>query len=246
IANKRVAVFGTGSVANTRALFALDAGAFVRLITPEIDSERLHSSLRELVKSGKVEHVEATKLSASLIADIAVVFVTDLGEEIAVYDLLKASHSLGIPVNIANRRDLSDFTLMSTYSGATGLQIAVSTNGVADRVATSLLKEIVRKLPDGLEAQLGDIARFNEVAKKAEAARLDAVRSLDARFSDAGAQLKTLSAKDIPASPRSDNGCGDASDLSAAATIAQTPALCCSSAASISDPSETAAAADFR
>ncbi|KAJ1920543.1 sulfite reductase [NADPH] flavoprotein component [Mycoemilia scoparia] len=232
VSDKRAVVFGNDTVAHTRALFALDAGAKVSVIISDsdYDKQKLDSKLAKLIETNKsVELLKSHKLSADLFKKASVCFVTKLWEEIALQDLVDVTRSLGIPVNVAGNDKISDFTLVSTYSGkSSGLQIAVTTNGTAPRVANNLLKEIVRKLPDGLESQLYNIARLNDVARKAEDERNKALESLD--------NTLTKGIKDSKhGSSPSDSGFS-----SSAPTAAQTPSPR-SSATSEKDPNEEAA-----
>ncbi|KAI7831902.1 hypothetical protein BX661DRAFT_179478, partial [Kickxella alabastrina] len=80
------------------------------------------------------------------------------------------AHSAGVPVNVAGSATLSDFALLPTYRGAAGLQVAVTTNGVAPRVAQRLLKEIVGHLPADLEPQLGEVRSGAEAERERQAA----------------------------------------------------------------------------
>ncbi|KAJ1806017.1 sulfite reductase [NADPH] flavoprotein component, partial [Coemansia sp. RSA 2599] len=66
-----------------------------------------------------------------------------------------------------------------------GLQVAVTTNGVAPRVAQRLLKEIVGKLPSDLESQLSEVARLNATAAAVERERQSVVAKLESAV-DAG------------------------------------------------------------
>ncbi|KAJ1997733.1 sulfite reductase [NADPH] flavoprotein component, partial [Coemansia thaxteri] len=144
----------------------------------------------------------------------SVVFVADVaidGQRAIAY----AAQAAGVPVNVAGSTELSDFSLMPTYRGSSSLQIAVTTNGVAPRVASRLLKEIVGKLPSDLESRLVDVARLNRVAHEATSQRDEALAKLCSEPGDSGIDFS------VPA------------DISSAATVAETPTSAQSSPGSV-------------
>ncbi|KAJ2571498.1 sulfite reductase [NADPH] flavoprotein component [Coemansia sp. RSA 1807] len=176
LGGKKAAVFGDGPIAASRAVFALDAGADVVLYTANVPE-----SLAKWTDSGRVTVVPVAKYESSDISQFSVVFVAAgaNGAEIA-----RDAHVAGVPVNVAGDGELSDFTLMPTYRGASGLQIAVTTNGVAPRAASRLLREIVDKLPSDLEPQLVQVEQLAQVARTAELERAKVLASMEVSQSD--------------------------------------------------------------
>ncbi|KAJ2141623.1 sulfite reductase [NADPH] flavoprotein component [Coemansia sp. RSA 678] len=176
LGGKKAAVFGDGPIAASRAVFALDAGADVVLYTANVPD-----SLAKWSDSGRVTAVPVAKYVSSDISQFSVVFVA-AGANGA--DIARDAHAAGVPVNVAGDGELSDFTLMPTYRGASGLQIAVTTNGVAPRAASRLLREIVDKLPSDLEPQLVQVEQLAQVARTAELERAKVLASMDVSQSD--------------------------------------------------------------
>ncbi|KAJ1736714.1 sulfite reductase [NADPH] flavoprotein component [Coemansia sp. Benny D160-2] len=173
LSSKKAAVFGSGQAAASRAIFALDAGADVVIYGPNIPE-----SLNKWIESGRIRLSPATSYASADIVAFSVVFVADsvgCDQQTVVQD----AHAAGIPVNVAGNADLSDFVLMPTYSGSSSLQIAVTTNGIAPRAASRLLKEIVRKLPADFEPQLNEAARLGSVARTAEKEHSKILAKLD-------------------------------------------------------------------
>ncbi|KAJ1864737.1 sulfite reductase [NADPH] flavoprotein component [Coemansia sp. RSA 989] len=201
---KQAAVFGNDqAAAASRAIFALDAGAHVVLYGPEIPE-----SLAKWAKVGRINAVPASKYASSDMPQFSVAFVagsTDLAAE----EIARDARAAGVPINVTGNAELSDFTLMPTYRGSSGLQIAVTTNGVAPRVASRLLKEITSKLPSDLEPQLKQVAHLNNVAREAEQQRDQLMATMEVGDKE--------------------------SDISASATVGNTPALQNSSPGSVSD-----------
>ncbi|KAJ2358093.1 sulfite reductase [NADPH] flavoprotein component [Coemansia sp. RSA 2618] len=170
LGGKKAAVFGDGPIAASRAVFALDAGADVVLFAAQVPE-----SLAKWAESGRVTLVPASKFAAADIGAFSVVFVAGNGQQA----VARAAHAAGVPVNVAGDSELSDFTLMPTYRGASGLQIAVTTNGVAPRAASRLLREIVDKLPGDFEPQLAQVGQLASVARKAEQQRAKVLASME-------------------------------------------------------------------
>ncbi|KAJ1945977.1 sulfite reductase [NADPH] flavoprotein component, partial [Linderina macrospora] len=214
LGNKRAAVFGSGQAAASRAVFALDAGADV-----VIYGDNVSDGLGKWISNGRVTVVSSSKYSSSDIAGFSVIFVTDPSVAPAV---AQDAHAHGIPVNVAGSSDLSDFSLLPTYRGASSLQVAVTTNGVAPRVANQLLKEIVSKLPTGLDGQLKEVAQLNHLAQETERKRAAALAKLDA-----------LGNQQEESAPQ---------DISTAVTAAQTPVHPLSSPGSVADGAAVATA----
>ncbi|KAJ1722859.1 sulfite reductase [NADPH] flavoprotein component [Coemansia erecta] len=195
LGGRKAAVFGSGASAVTRATLALEAGASVVLYAADVAA-----ALGRWADSGRVSTAAGTTLAAGEAAAFSVVFVADGVAGDAAAAIAQAARAGGAAVNVAGRGDLSDFALVPSYRGGGGLQVAVTTNGVAPRVAQRLLREIVARLPADLEPQLGEVARLGAAAAAAERAHAAAAAKLDAA------------------------GASDEAGLSTAATAAQTPA----------------------
>ncbi|KAJ1851602.1 sulfite reductase [NADPH] flavoprotein component [Coemansia sp. RSA 1822] len=191
LGGKKAAVFGDGPIAASRAVFALDAGADVVLYTGSVPE-----SLSKWTDSGRVTAVPAAKYAASDISQFSVVFVA--ANAYGAQDIARDAHAAGVPVNVAGDGELSDFALMPTYRGASGLQIAVTTNGVAPRAASRLLREIVDKLPSDLEPQLVQVEQLAQVARTAELERAKVLASMDTSQSD-NEVSQSATAADTPA-----------------------------------------------
>ncbi|KAJ1819485.1 sulfite reductase [NADPH] flavoprotein component, partial [Coemansia sp. RSA 2675] len=216
LGGKKAAVFGSGASATSRAMFALDAGADVVMY-----AHSTPSSISKWVENGRLTLVPQTKYASSDMSAFSIAFVADAppaDQQMFAYD----AQAAGVPVNVAGNATLSDFVLMPTYRGSSSLQIAVTTNGVAPRVASRLLEEIVGKLPSDLETQLTDVARLSAVALGASRERDEALAKLE------GESTGILSSLE---------------DTSSVATATQTPELPLSS--SESEAEESAPASVF-
>ncbi|KAJ2374507.1 hypothetical protein GGI05_007277, partial [Coemansia sp. RSA 2603] len=134
LSGRKAAVFGSGASAVTRATLALEAGADV-----VVHSANVAAALDKWAASGRVSTAGATTLAAGDAAAFSVVLVGDGVAGDAAAAIAQAARAGGAAVNVAGRGDLSDFALVPSYRGGGGLQVAVTTNGVAPRVAQRLL-----------------------------------------------------------------------------------------------------------
>ncbi|KAJ2800520.1 sulfite reductase [NADPH] flavoprotein component, partial [Coemansia helicoidea] len=204
LSGKKAAVFGDGPAAASRAVFALDAGAHVVLYAGATPA-----ALAKWQEAGRLHTVPAAQYAPADLAQFSVVLVAGGDDPLAV---ARDARAAGVPVNVAGDSALSDFALMPTYRGSSSLQIAVTTNGIAPRVASQLLGEIVRKLPEGLDAQLRDVAVLSHAARVAERKRDNALASIiiNAKAADAGSPAihsagTTVAATPTAQSPRADS-----------------------------------------
>ncbi|KAJ2801242.1 sulfite reductase [NADPH] flavoprotein component [Coemansia guatemalensis] len=199
LGGKKAAIFGDGQIAASRAVFALDAGADVVLFTSEAPE-----SLAKWVDAGRLRIAHSSTYRPTDMSNFSVVFVIGGTQQQAI---ARDARAAGVLVNVASNAELSDFTLMPTYRGSSSLQIAVTTNGVAPRVASRLLTEIVGKLPADLEPQLKDVARLNHVAREAERQRDKMIDSIELGSGDIStAETATNTPPQQTSSPGSVNG----------------------------------------
>ncbi|KAJ1733018.1 sulfite reductase [NADPH] flavoprotein component [Coemansia biformis] len=202
LSGKKAAVIGEGQAAASRAMFALDAGAKVVLYAADTPA-----ALSKWLAAGRLSTVPAGRYAPADLAQFSVVLVAGATPGVDPQAVARDAHAAGVPVNVAGDAALSDFTLMPTYRGASSLQIAVTTNGVAPRVASQLLGEIVNKLPESLDAQLRDVALLSHTAREAARQRDSVLASI--LVSDKAKDTED----DTPAAPSAD------------ATATGTPAL---------------------
>ncbi|KAJ2082755.1 sulfite reductase [NADPH] flavoprotein component [Coemansia sp. RSA 988] len=198
LGGKKAAIFGNGQIVASRAVFALDAGADVVLFTSDAPK-----SLTEWVDAGRLRIAHLSTYKPTDMSSFSVVFVTGGTQQQAI---ARDARAAGVLVNVASNAELSDFTLMPTYRGSSSLQIAVTTNGVAPRVASRLLTEIIGKLPTDLEPQLKDVARLNHVAREAERQRDKMIDSIELGTEDISTAETATNTPPQTSSPGSVNG----------------------------------------
>lgn len=123
-------VVGGGKVARRKAQGLSQAGARVRVISPEMD-EALESM--ELERDRR--RYEPGDLSGAALAFAA----TDSREVNAA--VAREAKELGIPVNVADKPAEGDFALPSTLRRG-GLQVSVSTSGASPTLAREIRREL--------------------------------------------------------------------------------------------------------
>ncbi|QSQ18827.1 bifunctional precorrin-2 dehydrogenase/sirohydrochlorin ferrochelatase [Pyxidicoccus parkwayensis] len=189
---RRVLLVGGGTIAEGRALAVLEAGARLRVVSPEATT-----TLRTLATQGRLEWLARPYVPGDVRGHDLVLAATDdasVGPLVA-----KEARALGVWVNTADVPELCDFTLPSV--GRRGpITLAISTAGHAPAVARRLRRELTarvaphhvwlarlsgwlrRRLPAGVERQRllkslveGDIGALLERGeRKAAGARLRA------------------------------------------------------------------------
>ncbi|WP_164003005.1 precorrin-2 dehydrogenase/sirohydrochlorin ferrochelatase family protein [Pyxidicoccus caerfyrddinensis] len=160
---RSVLLVGGGTIAEGRALAALEAGARLRVVAPEATA-----TLRTLATEGRLEWLARPYASGDVRGHDLVLAAADdasVGPRVA-----QEARALGIWVNTADVPDLCDFTLPSV--GRRGpITVAISTAGQAPAVARLLRRELTaqvaphhvwmarlsgwlrRHLPSGVERQ---------------------------------------------------------------------------------------------
>lgn len=142
LAGRKCAVIGGGSVALRRVKTLLEAGAQVRVIAPEIDSELL-----KLTREENVEWI-AEPFTASLVFGMFLV-VCATNDEAANRSAAWASKATGALVNmVAPPMELSDLTLPAKTE-RDGLLLTVSTNGASP--------ELSRRIRQSMEADILEV-----------------------------------------------------------------------------------------
>ncbi len=134
LGGRRCLVAGGGEVGERRVAALLDAGAIVRVVSPDVTDE-----LDRLAKSGAIEHRSRRWQSGDLEGCALAFAATDdpeLNRAIAA-----EARSLKIPVNVADEPGLCDF-IMPSVVGRGDLRIAVSTSGASPAFASRVRRDL--------------------------------------------------------------------------------------------------------
>ncbi|NMO13486.1 bifunctional precorrin-2 dehydrogenase/sirohydrochlorin ferrochelatase [Pyxidicoccus fallax] len=135
---RRVLLVGGGTIAEGRALAVLEAGARLRVVSPEVTP-----TLRQLAEDGRVEWLRRPYAPGDVRGHDLVLAATDdaeVGPRVA-----EESRALGIWVNTADVPELCDFTLPSV--GRKGpITVAISTAGQAPAMARLLRRELLARV----------------------------------------------------------------------------------------------------
>ena len=138
LTDKLCIVVGGGAVAERKARGLLNAGARVRLISPEVTR-----GVRRLARQGKIEVVPREYQEGDLDGAALAIAATNARE---VNMRVKGeSKRLSIPLNVADRPDLGDFIVPAVVRKGP-VVVAVSTSGLLPVLARRLKEEIDLKL----------------------------------------------------------------------------------------------------
>ncbi|OZJ05740.1 hypothetical protein BZG36_01318 [Bifiguratus adelaidae] len=148
---KRVLVVGTGHVAASRVLTALEADALVTLYGPR---QYLCHELTVRVERGEVEYMD-TWYDDSRLASFDLVFSCHHDESLS-ETIAADCRRLRVPINTADRPTLCDFYMTSTYRDQS-LQVAVSTICEASKLANRVKRHIATSLPANLGEAIGRV-----------------------------------------------------------------------------------------
>jgi len=136
--DKLCIVVGGGAVAERKARGLLNAGARVRLISPEVTR-----GVRRLARQGRIEVVPREYQEGDLDGAALAIAATNARE---VNMRVKGeSKRLSIPLNVADRPDLGDFIVPAVVRKGP-VVVALSTSGLLPVLARRLKEEIGLKL----------------------------------------------------------------------------------------------------
>ena len=152
VQNRVAVVIGGGAVAARKAELLLKCGARVRLVAPELapDTQDL---LRHHTAALEVSHLRASFDVSHLEGAALVIAATDSATVNA--QVAQAARARGVPVNVADDADQSDFILPAIVDRSPVI-VAVSSAGTSPVLARRVREQIEALLPAGL----GALARF--------------------------------------------------------------------------------------
>jgi uroporphyrin-III C-methyltransferase / precorrin-2 dehydrogenase / sirohydrochlorin ferrochelatase len=152
VQNRRAVVIGGGAVAARKAELLLRCGAQVRLVAPEL-APGTQELLRHPGAAQAMSHLCATFDVSHLEGAALVIAATDSAAVNA--QVAQAARACGVPVNVADDAELSDFILPAIIDRSPVI-VAVSSAGTAPVLARRVREQIEALLPEGL----GLLARF--------------------------------------------------------------------------------------
>ncbi|CAO3614337.1 unnamed protein product [Cunninghamella echinulata] len=148
-------VIGSNFVAASRVLSLLEANAQVILIGQK---ETMVTELKYRIQQGQIQYGGSIwDASDDFLSTIQMAFLCepiyyshdDGNRMISLEDMAYQCKQQRIPVNVTDRNDLCDFFMTSTYRDQS-LQIAVSTNGQASKLANRIRRQIISDLPSSI------------------------------------------------------------------------------------------------
>jgi uroporphyrin-III C-methyltransferase len=138
---QKILVVGNNTIAASRVFSALEADANVELIG---DKSTMCNELLVRIEQGEVTWI-ALEFEPSHLENADLAFVCVRDHDMA-RGIVAACKKVKVPVNVADMSELCDFFMTSTHRDKS-LQVAVSTNGQASKLASRLRRQIASSLP---------------------------------------------------------------------------------------------------
>ncbi|KAJ2725440.1 uroporphyrin-III C-methyltransferase [Coemansia sp. Benny D115] len=157
---KHILIVGGGVVAAGRVFSALEADANVTVVAPELCPELQYRAEHKQIQW----HQRVFKDDDLKQADMVLTAISDNNESRRIAGLCRAQR---IPVNAADINDLCDFWFMSTHRDHS-VQIAVSTNAKAPRLANRIRRLVAAALPRGTGLAVEQIGRLRQRIRQAD------------------------------------------------------------------------------
>ncbi|ORX98221.1 uroporphyrin-III C-m [Basidiobolus meristosporus CBS 931.73] len=139
-----ILVVGNNSIAASRVYSSLDSDAEVTLVSPQAG---MCHELAVRIERGEINWFDREFEESDVVGKEMVLVTLDDRDHCEKIATLCKTHR--IPINVADMNDLCDFWFMSTYRDQS-LQLAVSTNAQAPKLANRLRRQLVSSLPDGI------------------------------------------------------------------------------------------------
>jgi uroporphyrin-III C-methyltransferase / precorrin-2 dehydrogenase / sirohydrochlorin ferrochelatase len=152
VQNRLAVVVGGGAVAARKAELLLNCGARVRVVAPEL-APGTQELLRQHSAAHEMSHLRASFDVGHLEGAALVMAATDSAAVNA--QVSQAARARGIPVNVADDAEHSDFILPAIVDRSPMI-VAVSSAGTTPVLARRVREQIEAQLP----ARLGLLARF--------------------------------------------------------------------------------------
>ncbi len=137
-----------GAVAARKAELLLKCGRRVLLVAPEL-AAATQELLRQLPAAAEMSHLDASFAASHLDGAALVIAATDCAEINA--QVSSMARARGIPVNVADNAELSDFILPAIVDRSP-VVVAVSSAGTSPVLARRVREQIEALLPAGLGA----------------------------------------------------------------------------------------------
>lgn len=151
-------VIGGGSVAARKVRSLLEAGAAVRVVSPELTAD-----LQVLAEGGSIAWIQR-RFQADDCPGVRLV-IAATNDRAANEAVSAAARDAGCLVNVVDTPDLCTFIVPSVvHRGA--LTIAISTGGQSPALAKSIRQEIEALLPDGVADHLEAMAELRAFVRQ--------------------------------------------------------------------------------
>ena len=154
ISGKRCLVVGAGRVGLRKISGLLDSGPEIMVLDPAPPSPEV----RGLVETGAVKY-EQREFEPSDLEGVSLAFAATSNRE-ANREIASACRLRGVPVNVADDRQASDFLVPAAYTNH-GVTLAVGTGGISPALA----RRIRIDLQDRLDKRYGHLLALMEILR---------------------------------------------------------------------------------
>jgi len=155
VKNKLCLVVGGGEVAKRKAGVLLDAGAGVRVVAPEIDSD--------LAKQERVEAIRARFEQKHLDDVTLIIAATD--DHSVNRQVSELAHARNIPVNVVDDPELCSF-IMPAILDRSPLMVAFSSGGASPVLTRMMRGKLETMIPQNYSRLAAFAERFREAVKQ--------------------------------------------------------------------------------
>lgn len=145
---QKILVVGNNTIAASRVFSALEADAQVQLVG---DKDTMCSELLVRISQGEITWL-ASEFDRMHLENANLAFVCLRDLEMAT-NIVTECKRQRVPVNVADMSELCDFFMTSTHRDQS-LQVAVSTNGQASKLASRIRRQIASSLPTNIGAAI--------------------------------------------------------------------------------------------
>jgi uroporphyrin-III C-methyltransferase len=174
---KRIVIYGSASLAASRAFAALEAGASVTIVArggigsacDELQWRYRNGQLEILGEEsvGKRDAIMSPSPASLVCVTDTLLLSSPRRENADVEAIVKLCREERIPLNVADRPDLSDVSFLTTHRfGASPLQVGVTTNGRGCRLASRIKRDLVAKLDKASGEAVSRVGEMRDLAKQ--------------------------------------------------------------------------------
>ncbi|CAG8595244.1 5755_t:CDS:1 [Paraglomus brasilianum] len=157
IENKRVLIVGGGNVAAGRIVKTLEADANVTVVCPD---DGLNDEVRYRINQNQVHNWINRNFEECDLENVDMV-LTAIDDHVRSREIYYMCKARKIPVNVADVPSLCDFYFMAEHRDGP-LQIGISSNGQAPKLATMIRQRVADALPENIGMAISKVGNLRQ------------------------------------------------------------------------------------